>query len=72
MGGFPFDAYTFKILSIERPRHELSAHLVEMGYTLLCTITDYGETLWVRQSIKESLDLTKLPSDCQKSSSRKE
>jgi hypothetical protein len=61
---FDFDRYTFQILTVERPKPELIELLTEKGYQLMCTISDFGETLWVSQTYMSSLDFSPLPSGC--------
>jgi hypothetical protein len=44
---FAFNRYVFKILTIERPKADLIDLLTRKGYKQLCTISRFGETLWV-------------------------
>jgi len=60
MDDFPFDRYTFKILTVERPKPDLEANLKQNGYHFLRTISFFGETLWVHESYMDSLDLASL------------
>jgi hypothetical protein len=70
MGTFPFEKYQFNILTLERPSDALSMLLQNKGYKCLKTLK-YGagqkprETLWVHQSMTESLDLSALELDTQ-------
>lgn len=64
MRDFPFDRYVFKILTIERPKAELVELLQQNGYERLCEIATFGETLWVHQRHKPTLDLKALPGQC--------
>jgi len=60
MGDFPFDKYTFKVMTIERPKPDLQEKLKQNGYEFLRKISGFGETLWVHESSKDSLDLSSL------------
>lgn len=57
MKDFPFDEYTVKILTVERPKEDLQALLKEKGYEFVKTISVFDETLWVHSSFKHELDL---------------
>jgi hypothetical protein len=61
---FAFERYTFKILTVERPKTDLVGLLTNKGYKQLCTISQFGETLWVSGKYEQSLDLTILPQEC--------
>jgi hypothetical protein len=63
---FAFDRYSFQILTVERPKPDLVKLLNDHGYQNMCTISNFGETLWVSKAFKSTLDFTKLPSDCRK------
>jgi hypothetical protein len=56
MKDFPFDKYTFKFLTIERPKPELIDLLQNQGYRQVKKLTHWGETLWVHD---ESVALSK-------------
>ena len=60
MQHFPFDEYSFKVLTVERPNFELQALLKEQGYECVGTISVFGETLWVRTAIKDSLYISRI------------
>ena len=49
MQNFPWDVYTFKFITIERPKDDLKIMLQMHGYKLVRTITSYDETLWVNE-----------------------
>ena len=42
MADFPWKSYSFKFITIERPKHD-----VRNGNKKALNITDWGETLWV-------------------------
>lgn len=60
MKHFPFDRYSFNVLTVERPKDDLKELLEKKGYELLATICHFGETLWVRKAFKESLDIASV------------
>eukprot|EP00979_Chaetoceros_neogracilis_P015096 scaffold5366_cov154-Chaetoceros_neogracile.AAC.4 len=47
MADFPWQAYSFKFVTIERPKDDLIQIMVRNGYKKALNITDWGETLWV-------------------------
>mmetsp|Transcript_11941 Transcript_11941/g.17906 ORF Transcript_11941/g.17906 Transcript_11941/m.17906 type:complete len:127 (-) Transcript_11941:223-603(-) len=47
MADFPWKSYSFKFITIERPKDDLIQLLVRNGYKKALNITDWGETLWV-------------------------
>jgi hypothetical protein len=47
---FPFDKYTIKILTAERPNQQLRELLEEHGYIFLKDLAWWGETLWAHKS----------------------
>ena len=47
MADFPWKSYSFKFITIERPKDDLIHLLVRNGYKKALNITDWGETLWV-------------------------
>lgn len=57
MKDFPFDKYTIKILTVERPKEDLQTLLKDKGYEFVKTISYFQETLWVHSSFKHELDL---------------
>jgi hypothetical protein len=61
---FAFNRYVFKILTIERPKADLIDLLTRKGYKQLCTISSFGETLWVSRKHQQTMDLTTLPDEC--------
>ena len=50
MQHFPFDKYTIKILTIERPSNDLKKLLETHGYIMLKSLAWWGETLWAHKS----------------------
>jgi len=50
MKDFPFETYTFKVLSVERPNKKLKALLQENGYVFLAEVASWGEYLWGHNS----------------------
>jgi len=66
MKAFPFDAYSFRIVTIERPNLELQQLMQTNGYEKVCNLEEGVETLWVKSSEKASLDFTAsvVPSKC--------
>lgn len=53
---FPFDKYTFKILTAERLRGEIRTVLKDHGYEFVAKLTRWGESLWVHNSTQHALD----------------
>jgi hypothetical protein len=65
MENFPFEEYIFQVLTIERPAVQLQDLLKRNKYEFLCKLSQFGETLWVHQDTKSSLDLSVLtPARC--------
>jgi hypothetical protein len=57
---FPLDSYSFKILTIERPKADAKKILESYGYVCLKKIGGYGETLWAKRSAIPGLDLQSI------------
>jgi hypothetical protein len=57
---FPFDQYTFSIITAERLRGEIRTYLKQNGYEFVKRLTRWGESLWVHKSVWEELDWTVL------------
>ena len=51
MKDFPWDEYSFKVMTIERPQDELKAALQSHGYEMVRTISSYDETVWVNKKL---------------------
>jgi len=49
MEHFPWSDYSFKFLTIERPKKDLKDKLKSNGYKMVLVLTKYGETLWIHQ-----------------------
>jgi hypothetical protein len=62
MEAFPFDRYTVRIITIERPKRALREMLEKNGYKLLRILSDFGETLWSHESATGELDVRSLDS----------
>lgn len=60
MQHFPFDQYSIKFMSIERPNDGLRALLIKNGYEDVGGIGDFGETLWAYGATKHLLDLDSI------------
>ena len=52
---FPFDRYRFLVITVQGPSTELQTMLKSHGYLLLLEIRD-SETLWIHQSIQNTVD----------------
>ena len=51
MQDFPFDRYTFSVMTIECPSPGLHTLLAQHGYQKIKTIASFGETLWKHKSV---------------------
>jgi hypothetical protein len=51
---FPFERYSLKLLSVERPSRQLMRLLNSNGFLLVHCIVNWGDTLWAHRSILES------------------
>jgi FkbM family methyltransferase len=60
MKDFPFDLYTFRCMTIERPKDALKALLEQHGYKNILRLSKFGETLWIHSSFEKEMDLTGL------------
>lgn len=56
MSAFPYDQYTIRVLTVERPKPRLKELLVSKGYIFLRPIANWGEELWVHHSFLLSMD----------------
>jgi hypothetical protein len=55
MENFPFDDYTFRTLTVERPKPNLKELLQKNNYIFVMLLVNWGETLWIHGSfLKES------------------
>ena len=50
MEKFPFEDYTIKVMTIERPNRNLKALLAKNGYLFMKKLAWWGETLWAHES----------------------
>jgi len=50
MKDFPFETYTIRVLTVERPNKKLKALLQEKGYVYLAELATWGEYLWCHKS----------------------
>lgn len=50
MNSFPFEDYTIRLLTIERPTRQLKTLLESHGYLFLKDLAWWGETLWAHES----------------------
>jgi hypothetical protein len=60
MKNFPFNEYTIKVLTVERPNTELKRLLATNGYTMVKSLAWWGETLWVHKSSGFTADHPKI------------
>jgi Methyltransferase FkbM domain len=60
MKHFPFDTYSFNIMTVERPKDDLRALFTEYGYEYIGTVGGFGETIWARTAIKDSLNIASI------------
>lgn len=54
MQAFPFHAYRFSVLSVERPAAALQQLLEDHGYVYLCDHGAFGDQMWVDQHATEA------------------
>jgi hypothetical protein len=60
MKNFPFDEYSIKVLTVERPNKELKLLLESNGYIMVKSLAWWGETLWVHTSTGFTADHPKI------------
>jgi len=60
MLNFPFDTYRFKVITAERLKGEIRTYLKSHGYEFVKRLSTWGESLWIRTSIKHELDMSHL------------
>ena len=60
MKEFPFDEYTIRVMTVERPGKDLHALLKENGYVFLKDLSWWGETLWAHVSTGFTPDHPKI------------
>jgi hypothetical protein len=62
MSAFPFADYSFKVMTVERPKPDLQDLLIANGYEYVRDICKFGETLWVKKEYKNELNLGAIES----------
>jgi len=60
MQNFPFDEYSIKVMTVERPSQELKELLEQHGYLFLKDLAWWGETLWAHKSTGLTPDHPKI------------
>ena len=64
MADFPWDQYTFRFMTVERPKDDLVAKFEGHGYRFVATIGTFGEQVWMHEkdsgiSFDEASDIIK-------------
>jgi hypothetical protein len=61
MQNFPFQSYSFRFMSVERPKLDLQRLLESNGYTYIMHLVDFGDVLYVHESVLRDMskDLVK-------------
>jgi hypothetical protein len=63
MKDFPFDTYSFRFMTVERPNAELRSIFQAHGYQFIQDISNFGETFWAHDSvIQKGLEKEKIQS----------
>jgi len=60
MKDFPFDTYTISFATIERPKLGLQALMEKNGYNFVMLLVNWGETIWVHNSVLELMSLEEI------------
>lgn len=60
MKDFPFETYTIRVLTVERPNKKLKTLLEEKGYIYLAELATWGEFLWCHKSTGFTSDHEKI------------
>lgn len=60
MKEFPFEEYTIRVMTVERPGKDLHALLEQHGYVFLKDLSWWGETLWAHSSTGLTPDHPKI------------
>jgi hypothetical protein len=60
MDHFPFQLYTIRFMTLERPQPALQKILKSNGYQFVMILVYWGETLWVHESVLKSLTLQEI------------
>jgi hypothetical protein len=61
MQDFPFDQYTVRVLTVERPKAELRSLLRSQDYHHIKDMSKWGETLWVHATYASALNYSIFP-----------
>lgn len=48
---FPWDAYTFLVMTVERPKPELKMMFDQRGYVYVCDHGTFGDEMWIHQRL---------------------
>jgi len=51
--GFPWDKYTFQVLTVERPKDDLKKILRSKGYHFVRKNSEFDDETWVHESLPE-------------------
>eukprot|EP00536_Pseudo-nitzschia_multiseries_P000803 jgi/Psemu1/294178/fgenesh1_pm.10_\ len=62
MRDFPFDKYTIRVMTVERPNKRLIKLLEENGYVYVAKLANWGEFLWCHKSTGFSPEHEKIKS----------
>jgi len=54
---FPWNLYTFNVITAERPKQNLRETLKREGYTYICDHGDFGDELWIHSSFGTSSNI---------------
>jgi hypothetical protein len=57
MSAFPFADYSFKVMTVERPKNDLKDLLLTNGYEYIRDLSLFKERLWVKKEYKSELNL---------------
>ena len=60
MKDFPFDKFTIRVLTVERPNKHLKKLLTDNGYIYLAELATWGEYLWCHKSTGFTTDHEKI------------
>jgi len=68
MKDFPFAAYAIRFITIERPKPDLQKLLKANGYIFVMQLIFWGETLWVHESVLQTLSMDEIQQSVRKTS----
>ena len=60
MSNFPFEEYTIRFMTIERPNLNVQKLLKAHGYVFVMQLVFWGETLWVHESVLKILSIQEI------------